>query len=369
MTETEVFAKFTDERFKALYDRVKRMQRVFFEATTKKSRNKDAGFEASTLFYAAFMGIHQDELLNEAVEEFDRIYPLWFPMPEIMKGLEHIRTKMLEEYWKRENRDFGAWKTKTTKRLKILGFIPTRVPIEAKVFDEHGECVQIKKYDYNFSWDKVKAIYKAKTPEEKFAASNEIMSISVHSTKPLRFENAISGEPTHKRFFHALVKYVALRDFGNELRNSSATDFEVGKEIHQMAKTVEFAQDEGRLVTKNPAENTNNSEIQFGDHTRAQQTAGFYYLLKAAGIKAGLDNRSEFARFLALLSAYKVEEGKSIATSPVYSVLRENMSGDKWFSKTDRELVKNRFIELNKKDSVGLLNQAIELIEKDLETK
>lgn len=367
MDDKEIFAEFTDTRFKALYDRIKQKQRAFFETTTEQSRDKDAGFEASTMFYMAFVGLHQDALLNEAVEEFDRIYPLWFPMPEIMKGLEHIRMRMLENYLKRENRDLSRWKTKVTKRLKILGFIPTRWPLQAKIFNEDGECVQIKKYEYDFTWENLSALIKAKTFEENVIAYNRLCRISIESTSPLRFE-VISGEPTRKRFFHALVKFLAIRDFGNELRNSSAIDFELGKKIHTIAKDFKIVEKQSDAnITIEKAEIMEDPFL--GDHTRAQQAVGFYFLLKAAGIKAGLDNRTEFAKFLAVMSAYKVADGKSIVTTSLYSTLRQNMSGDKWFSRTDRELVMSRFMELNKKDPVELLTKAIELIRKDLESK
>lgn len=364
---TDIYLEYTDERYKALYNRIKRMSRKYLENVIHDSRDKDAGFETARLVFDVHFSLHQNVYLTEAVNVFDQLYPLWFSISDILKTIEPVRQKMYSEYWKQNNRDLSAWTTKTTKRLKIFGFIPTKIPLEDEVFDEYGELVQIKKYEYDFDLTKVSAFLKAKSDEEKYATLSEIRSCVTESPKPIILGNVISVEPTIKWFFHAITKYMAFRDLANELRALNASDLELGEEIHQIAIEHEAKQNE---VQESEHELIDSDSLELSvNHTRTQQAAAFYFLLSAAGVKDGFNNRTEFARFLALMSAYKVEEGKNITNSPVYSTLVRNMSGHIWYSKSTLELVKKRFVDFNRYDSSELLNKAVELIDNDMKDK
>jgi hypothetical protein len=365
MEEVNNYSKFTEERYKALYDRIYRKQEKLILQFTEFSRDSNKGYEFATMLYSSQLYFKKDELLKEAIDLFGSAYPLWYKMPELIELVEPIRLKMLDKYYQSLLPTVIETKTKTIKRFKLLGFIPFLPQIQEE-YNSAGELLQRNHFELDMRRENLEQFAKARSKEEK-----EILSMSIYRLKRVENFNSLEiknvgifGEPTRKKLFHAIVKHRAINDFFNHLRESDVTNF---KKLIALYK--ESSDSTVHIENNNAVNQRNNINPQFAmEGSRKRQAIAFYYLLTAGNVKGILSNKAELARFIAFMSGYDLEgegKAKNIYNSSFYTIVKE-LFGQRTmdFKDDDLEAVVKSFQRLNK-DENTILTSAIELINED----
>ncbi len=125
MASKDDFSEFTVERYQALYDRIQAKQVTFVAELSTLSRDNDKGFEVAKVFYILNSTFTVEQKLLRALDSFNTLFPLWFTMPQLMESVEPIRLEMLEEYERPNTVSDTRIYSKTAKRFKLFGFIPT----------------------------------------------------------------------------------------------------------------------------------------------------------------------------------------------------------------------------------------------------
>ncbi|MBS3914302.1 MAG: hypothetical protein KG003_07365 [Bacteroidetes bacterium] len=369
MEDINNYSEFTEERYKALYDRIYSQQEKFISEWTENSRDREKGFEYSKIMFAAFLSLKVEEGLKEAIESFDSSYPLWLSMPSLMESIEPIRLKMLEKYYQSEVPQPLDIKIKTVERYRLFGFIPW-LPKVKEVYD-HGELIQRKFYKLDFSKAKLEALGNAKTKQEKDEIGMTLYSLErTEGVKPLEITGmSISGEPTRKRLFHAIVKYRAIHDYFNHLRVSDSSNYKKLTALYREAVEIDNqVVTEPEVTESQIPEET--SALENIETSKKRQAIAYYYLLTAGGVKGLLSNKSEFARFIAFMSGYDLQadgKAKNIYNTSFYRIVKL-LFGKKTtsFNTSDLDAVVQSFQKLDQGDN-SLLAKAIEQLEKDKE--
>lgn len=373
MASKDDFSEFTVERYQALYDRIQAKQVTFVAELSTLSRDNDKGFEVAKVFYILNSTFTVEQKLLRALDSFNTLFPLWFTMPQLMESVEPIRLEMLEEYERPNTVSDTRIYSKTAKRFKLFGFIPTLAKV-VEVYNTAGELQYAVHFEWNFSVSKWKELRKAKNKQD----ADQILSTIYWESKIVdkrpntvesQFLIRLYREPTRKNLFHAIVKYRAMNDFTQQLLNLDFDSFSKNFNIYQDPKIL-------RQPTLSEIPQTTefdqNHQTQSMETSRKRQAIAYYYLLNAGGVKGILSNKSEFARFMAFMSGSDSVDGIKTATNIYNTSYYRNIkilfgSRTAQFNPADLEAVIKQFQDLDQGQNT-VLTQAIEQLIKDKES-
>ena len=137
-----------------------------------------------------------------------------------------------------------------------------------------------------------------KKKQEKDEIGMTLYSLErTEGVKPLEITGmSISGEPTRKRLFHAIVKYRAIHDYFNHLRVSDASNYKKLTALYREAVEIDNqVVTEPEVTESQIPEET--SALENIETSKKRQAIAYYYLLTAGGVKGSLSNKSELLRF------------------------------------------------------------------------
>jgi hypothetical protein len=373
MASIDDFSEFTVERYQALYDRIRSKQAKLVSEFAILSRDNEKGLEVAKAILILNSSIAVEHKLSRALDIFDSCFPLWFTMPQLMKSVEPIRLEMLEEYERSQTVSYTKTYSKTAKRFKLFGFIPTLAKV-VEVYNTAGELQYALHFEWNFSVSKWKELRKAKNKQD----ADQILSTIYWESKIVdkrpntvesQFLIRLYREPTRKNLFHAIVKYRAMNDFTQQLLNLDFDSFSNNFNIYQDPKIL-------RQPTLSEIPQTTefdqNHQTQSMETSRKRQAIAYYYLLNAGGVKGILSNKSEFARFMAFMSGSDSVDGNKTAANIYNTSYYRNIKllfGSKTtqFNPADLDAVIKQFKEMDQGQN-SVLSQAIEQLIKDKES-
>ena len=373
MASIDDFSEFTIERYQALYDRIRAKQAKLVSEFAILSRDHEKGLEVAKAILILNSSIAVEHKLSRALDIFDSCFPLWFTMPQLMESVEPIRLEMLEEYERSQTVSYTKTYSKTAKRFKLFGFIPTLAKV-VEVYNTAGELQYAVHFEWNFSVSKWKELRKAKNKQD----ADQILSTIYWESKIVdkrpntvesQFLIRLYREPTRKNLFHAIVKYRAMNDFTQQLLNLDFDSFSKNFNIYQDPKIL-------RQPTLSEIPQTTefdqNHQTQSMETSRKRQAIAYYYLLNAGGVKGILSNKSEFARFMAFMSGSDSVDGSKTAANIYNTSYYRNIKllfGSKTtqFNPADLDAVIKQFEEMDQGQN-SVLSQAIEQLIKDKES-
>lgn len=373
MASKDDFSEFTVERYQALYDRIQAKQVKFVAELSTLSRDNDKGFEVAKVFFILNSTFTVEQKLMTALDSFNTLFPLWFTMPQLMESVEPIRLEMLEEYERPNTVSDTRIYSKTAKRFKLFGFIPSLAKV-VEVYNTAGELQYIVHFEWNFSVTKWKELRKAKNKLD----ADQILSTIYRKSKivdkrpthnqPLSMIQ-VYRKPTRKNLFHEIVRYRAINDFTQQLSNLDFDSFKKHFNVH-LDPTIECEP----IISEN-TQTFETEQFQFHESietSRKRQAIAYYYLLNAGGVKGILSNKSEFARFMAFMSGSDSVDGIKTATNIYNTSYYRNIkilfgSRTAQFNPADLEAVIKQFQDLDQGQNT-VLSQAIEQLIKDKES-
>jgi hypothetical protein len=373
MASIDDFSEFTIERYQALYDRIRAKQAKLVSEFAILSRDHEKGLEVAKAILILNSSIAVEHKLSRALDIFDSCFPLWFTMPQLMESVEPIRLEMLEKYERSKTVSYTKTYSKTAKRFKLFGFIPTLAKV-VEVYNTAGELQYAVHFEWNFSVSKWKELRKAKNKQD----ADQILSTIYWESKIVdkrpntvesQFLIRLYREPTRKNLFHAIVKYRAMNDFTQQLLNLDFDSFSKNFNIYQDPKIL-------RQPTLSEIPQTTefdqNHQTQSMETSRKRQAIAYYYLLNAGGVKGILSNKSEFARFMAFMSGSDSVDGNKTAANIYNTSYYRNIKllfGSKTtqFNPADLDAVIKQFEEMDQGQNT-VLSQAIEQLIKDKES-
>ena len=373
MASKDDFSEFTVERYQALYDRIQEKQVTFVAELSTLSRDNEKGFEVAKVLFILNSSTDVEQKFSKALDIFDSCFPLWFTMPQLMESVEPIRLEMLEEYERPNTVSDTRIYSKTAKRFKLFGFIPTLAKV-VEVYNTAGELQYAVHFEWNFSVSKWKELRKAKNKQD----ADQILSTIYWESKivdkrPISVESQflirLYRKPTRKNLFHAIVKYRAMNDFTQQLSDLDFDSFSKNFNIYQDPKILRQPTLSGSPQT---TEFDQNHHTQSMETSRKRQAIAYYYLLNAGGVKGILSNKSEFARFMAFMSGSDSLDGNKTAANIYNTSYYRNIkilfgSRTAQFNPADLEAVIKQFQDLDQGQNT-VLSQAIEQLIKDKES-
>jgi len=373
MASIDDFSEFTIERYQALYDRIRAKQVKLVSEFSILSRDNEKGLEVAKAIFILNSSTDVEQKFSRALGIFDSCFPLWFTMPQLMESVEPIRLEMLEEYERSQTVSYTKTYSKTAKRFKLFGFIPTLAKV-VEVYNTAGELQYAVHFEWNFSVSKWKELRKAKNKQD----ADQILSTIYWESKIVdkrpntvesQFLIRLYREPTRKNLFHAIVKYRAMNDFTQQLLNLDFDSFSKNFNIYQDPKIL-------RQPTLSEIPQTTefdqNHQTQSMETSRKRQAIAYYYLLNAGGVKGILSNKSEFARFMAFMSGSDSVDGNKTAANIYNTSYYRNIKllfGSKTtqFNPADLDAVIKQFEGMDQGQNT-VLSQAIEQLIKDKES-
>lgn len=373
MASIDNFSEFTLERYQALYDRIRAKQVKLVSEFSTLSRDNEKGFEVAKVLFILNSSTDVEQKFSKALDIFDSCFPLWFTMPQLMESVEPIRLEMLEEYERSQTVSYTKTYSKTAKRFKLFGFIPTLAKV-VEVYNTAGELQYAVHFEWNFSVSKWKELRKAKNKQD----ADQILSTIYWESKivdkrPISVESQflirLYRKPTRKNLFHAIVKYRAMNDFTQQLSDLDFDSFSKNFNIYQDPKIFRQPTLSGSPQT---TEFDQNHHTQSMETSRKRQAIAYYYLLNAGGVKGILSNKSEFARFMAFMSGSDSVDGNKTAANIYNTSYYRNIKllfGSKTtqFNPADLDAVIKQF-EVMDQGQNTVLTQAIEQLIKDKES-
>jgi hypothetical protein len=294
-------------------------------------------------------------------------------MPQLMESVEPIRLEMLEEYERSQTVSYTKTYSKTAKRFKLFGFIPTLAKV-VEVYNTAGELQYVVHFEWNFSISKWKELRKAKNKVDADQILSSIYRKSkILDNRPITVESQflirLYREPTRKNLFHAIVKYRVMNDFTQQLSDLDFDSFSKNFHINQDPIILRQPTLSGSPQT---TEFDQNHHTQSMETSRKRQAIAYYYLLNAGGVKGILSNKSEFARFMAFMSGSDSVDGNKTAANIYNTSYYRNIKllfGSKTtqFNPADLDAVIKQFEEMDQGQNT-VLTQAIEQLTKDKES-
>ena len=370
MASIDDFSEFTLERYQALYDRIRAKQVKLVSEFSTLSRDNEKGFEVAKVLFILNSSTDVEQKFSKALDIFDSCFPLWFTMPQLMESVEPIRLEMLEEYERSQTVSYTKTYSKTAKRFKLFGFIPTLAKV-VEVYNTAGELQYAVHFEWNFSVSKWKELRKAKNKQD----ADQILSTIYWESKivdkrPISVESQflirLYRKPTRKNLFHAIVKYRAIDGFTQHLNNSDISQFTKNSDAYQTPTNTKTSE------IHEPLSFEDNSNLETHETSRKRQAIAYYYLLTAGGVKGILSNKSEFARFMAFMSGSDSVDGNKTAANIYNTSYYRNIKllfGSKTtqFNPADLDAVIKQFEEMDQGQN-SVLSQAIEQLIKDKES-
>ncbi len=373
MASIDDFSEFTIERYQALYDRIRSKQAKLVSEFAILSRDHEKGLEVAKAILILNSSIAVEHKLSRALDIFDSCFPLWFTMPQLMESVEPIRLEMLEEYERSQTVSYTKTYSKTAKRFKLFGFIPTLAKV-VEVYNTAGELQYVVPFEWNFSISKWKELRKAKNKVDADQILSSIYRKSkILDNRPITVESQflirLYREPTRKNLFHAIVKYRVMNDFTQQLSDLDFDSFSKNFHINQDPIILRQPTLSGSPQT---TEFDQNHHTQSMETSRKRQAIAYYYLLNAGGVKGILSNKSEFARFMAFMSGSDSVDGNKTAANIYNTSYYRNIKllfGSKTtqFNPADLDAVIKQFEEMDQGQNT-VLTQAIEQLTKDKES-
>lgn len=352
----EDYADFTEERYETLKNRIIQIQERNFRLQFDKSRKKEASINFISGINAVYLSFISEETFLNALESFNRSFELWFSVPEIMKSLEPNLEILQRQYDESNVIPSKSHSKKVKKRFRLFGFIPTR-PIITEYYDEDSKLLKTVYENYNLSIKQLIRLGKANSQDEKDAVMNDIYSVRIEpASKPLKI-SIYNGKPTMLKLFHAIVKYNAILEFLELVKQEKISGVEIQDDQKEMIVN-EISQSEQLLSSRKERPKSPRRKVSA---FRKKQAFVLFFLLEAMELSPS-NSKANTIRLLEILSG---NEGSINPDSSQFKKLLNHICPESYKADEVKEVI-DLFLGLDVTKKNAILQKAIQKIDKDM---